>query len=469
MKSRLARASTTRPSPPRRGARLRPGANEHGGGQRSPADGGHAQRAAAAPRRRAGSSRRPCTRTPPRGRHCRPRSRARAPRGDSRNLSRASSPSQPSRIEWVRKRSAPTSCQAGRRTGRTERRCSPTARLTRVIALGVIDVHASRRVTAREIRRSKWRDMKPSLSFIEALQEPGLGFGRVVGSGQRRIGRSRSNEVERRRSRSPRAAIRSSAVVARAAVGERPPPGSSVSTRATIDGSTESVSGSTDDSARARSQRAWTMTLVGQTMMRRRPGDPASPSAPSSTAMPSAHSDASPRPRAEDAEESGATSRERDAPEQRQARDRCVRGRPLAPRRDDQEQPAARRRRRGSATRFRRPRRRVADRRRWPRRQGSVVAAPPARLAREALDHDAERWPRRGWSPSAPRRRRRRRKGVGDGAEPVGMKGAIGQRRARPSLLGARAAVRTSVSSEARCARPRPRSGPSCAARPRPR
>ena len=35
------------------------------------------------------------------------------PGGDSRNLSRASSPSQPSRIEWVRKSSAPASCSSG--------------------------------------------------------------------------------------------------------------------------------------------------------------------------------------------------------------------------------------------------------------------------------------------------------------------------------------------------------------------
>ena len=65
------------------------------------------------PRRGEAPARPPCTRTRPRGRRCRPRSRAARPVGDSRNLSRASSPSQPSRIEWVRNSSAPASCHAG--------------------------------------------------------------------------------------------------------------------------------------------------------------------------------------------------------------------------------------------------------------------------------------------------------------------------------------------------------------------
>ena len=173
----------------------------------------------------------------------------------------------------MRKMSAPTSCQAGRADRKNGALLSPTARLTRVIALGVIGVHASRRVTAREIRRSKWRDMKPSLSFTRLRRSQASAS--AVSSGPASGNRPRaSNEAGRRRSRSPSAAIRSSAVVARAA-SARTLPGSSVSTRATIDGSTESVSGSTDDSARARSQRAWTMTLAGHTMMRRQPGDPA--------------------------------------------------------------------------------------------------------------------------------------------------------------------------------------------------
>ena len=77
-----------------------------------------------------------------------------APRRDSMSLSRASSPSQPSRIEWARKRSAPTSWYPGDTDRKNVAPTRPTATLTSVIASGVTRVATSRRVSASEIRRS---------------------------------------------------------------------------------------------------------------------------------------------------------------------------------------------------------------------------------------------------------------------------------------------------------------------------
>ncbi len=96
-----------------------------------------------------------------------PQKSSSAPDRDSRNLRRASSPSQPSRIECVRKSSAPDQLDdAGRPTGSTERRAARSPRSATVIALGVIPVATSRRVRARETRRSTCLDMKPSLALI---------------------------------------------------------------------------------------------------------------------------------------------------------------------------------------------------------------------------------------------------------------------------------------------------------------
>ena len=89
-----------------------------------------------------------------------------APRRDSRNFSRASSPSQPSRIEWLRNSSAPVSCQAGAPDRKHGAAASPIATLTSVITLGVTRVRVSRRVIASEMRRSKFRDMKPSFCLM---------------------------------------------------------------------------------------------------------------------------------------------------------------------------------------------------------------------------------------------------------------------------------------------------------------
>ena len=88
------------------------------------------------------------------------------PQRDSWNFRRASSPSQPSRIEWSRKSSAPIDLDApGAATGRTARRRGRSRRETSVIWFGVTRVPARRRLTASEILRSKCRDMKPSVSL----------------------------------------------------------------------------------------------------------------------------------------------------------------------------------------------------------------------------------------------------------------------------------------------------------------
>jgi len=83
-----------------------------------------------------------------------PQKSSRAPPGDSRNLSRASSPSHPSRIEWVRNSRPPATCRSGSRERKKGAPSRPTARLTRVIAFGVMEVATRRRVIASEMRRS---------------------------------------------------------------------------------------------------------------------------------------------------------------------------------------------------------------------------------------------------------------------------------------------------------------------------
>src|SRR2546428_41099 len=97
-----------------------------------------------------------------------------APWRDSRNFRRASSPSQPSRIEWARNSSAPVSCQAGAADRKHGAAARPMATLTTVIMLGVTDVSTSRRVTAIESFRSKWRGMNPSLCLIRVRESPSL-------------------------------------------------------------------------------------------------------------------------------------------------------------------------------------------------------------------------------------------------------------------------------------------------------
>src|SRR4029453_668725 len=60
------------------------------------------------------------------------------PRRDSWNFSRASSPSQPSRIEWNRKRIPPAICQERPGDAKHAAAARPSARHTIVIALGGI-------------------------------------------------------------------------------------------------------------------------------------------------------------------------------------------------------------------------------------------------------------------------------------------------------------------------------------------
>ena len=218
-------------------------------------------------------------------------------------------------------------------------------------------------------------------------------------SGKRPLG---SNAAGRRRSRSPRAAIRSLGGARARRFGEdlagvfgvdRAPP------------STDRPRASparADDSARARSQRAWTMTLVGQ-----------HDDAPAAAEI-RLHRRRRARRRSLPRRATHRRGLRRGPGGVRRGfrRARCASAaagpRPVcegdraAPRRHDQEQ-------------ARRPRHRrvpgdlqvALECAEWPiagdaRRQAEHRPAPPARLAREALDHDAERWPRRDWSPSAP-------------------------------------------------------------------
>src|SRR6266511_381008 len=69
-----------------------------------------------------------------------PQKSSAAPPGDSRNFNRAISPSQPSRIECRRKRSAPVSWSAGAEDRKNGAPARPIARQTRVTEFGVTDV-----------------------------------------------------------------------------------------------------------------------------------------------------------------------------------------------------------------------------------------------------------------------------------------------------------------------------------------
>ena len=75
------------------------------------------------------------------------------PRRDSWNFNRASSPSQPSRIEWRRKSTPPAIWRVGAGEANDQAPRSPSAAQTSVIAFGVMRVRARRRVAASEIFR----------------------------------------------------------------------------------------------------------------------------------------------------------------------------------------------------------------------------------------------------------------------------------------------------------------------------
>ena len=87
------------------------------------------------------------------------------PRRDSWNFSRASSPSQPSTIEWRRKSTPPIHCTDGRSVRKNGADARPITIAAMVIWSGVIRVSATRRLIASDTWRSKCRDMNPSVSF----------------------------------------------------------------------------------------------------------------------------------------------------------------------------------------------------------------------------------------------------------------------------------------------------------------
>ena len=85
-----------------------------------------------------------------------------SPKADSMNLSRATSPSQQSRIAESWKRSAPTMPAAYPPTPKATEARTPTAVARTVTPLGVNGVRSSHRVSHREHRRLKCRSTKPS-------------------------------------------------------------------------------------------------------------------------------------------------------------------------------------------------------------------------------------------------------------------------------------------------------------------
>ena len=322
-----------------------------------------------------------------------------APRGDSRNLSRASSPSQPSRIEWVGKDERAEELP-GRLSGQEERRAAQS------------DGEAHQRHGIRGDRGphepSRQREGDPALEVArhealallhEVLQQPGFGFDRVVGFGQPEAAAG-IERGGRRASRSPRAAISSSAVAARAASARTLPglrcrrgppstdrPRASPAPRTIREGA--QPAGLDDDVGRADDDAPPARGTAG-------------PWEPSSTAIPSAEQPCI----AEPSGEHGRAAR-RDFP-----RARCASA-GAGPRRRCEGRPRGRLRGRSGAGPPPVPPSRVHRSSGRPRVRGGPKTgdgreverrpALPARLAREALDHDAEARPRRDWRPAGAR------------------------------------------------------------------
>ena len=166
-----------------------------------------------------------------------------APCGDSMNLSRASSPSQPSRIEWVRNSERADELVDGSLRQEERRAEQPDRQAHQGHHVGVIGVTTSRRVIASEIFRSTWRDMKPSRVLDQAPQQPRLGRPRSSGSASAEAA-ARDRLGGRRASRTRNAAISSPTLGARA------PP------RAASAGSSASMTAASDGRRRALRARA---------------------------------------------------------------------------------------------------------------------------------------------------------------------------------------------------------------------
>ena len=190
-----------------------------------------------------------------------------APQREYWNFSRASSPSQPSRIEWARKSRAPVSCHRGAGDRKNVAPSSPTAPLITVIMFGVIDVLARRRVKASDTRRSKCRDMNPSRCLINerSNQRSALATSPVATIGKRPSTSAGGGAWASVRSSSATRALASAALAA----AFRTAPESSVSTTATSAWSTARLSRAIGASRSVRSQLACGTTLPGITTTRR--------------------------------------------------------------------------------------------------------------------------------------------------------------------------------------------------------